>query len=118
MANWTTQSRTPLGWTAPPPSPNQGEAYELLIGDGFKLDIGGGFNLTIKPESVEAVYTTTTKSAGSNNWPATPFVDADRFLDIGGGYSLLVSTEHKLIIDPEERGETSWTPITRTPLSF
>ena len=118
MANWTTQSRTPLGWTAPPPVELVGEAYELLISDNFKLDIGGGFNLTIKPESVETVYTTSTKSTGSNNWPSTVVTEADRFLDIGNGFSLLISTEYKLIIDPEERGETNWTPITRTPLSF
>ena len=107
MATFTTQSKTPLSWTAPPPVEVVGDAYELLISDDYKLDIGGGFYLTIKPEAVDIFWTTTDKNTGSNHWPS-PTVTTP-FLDIGDGFNLLVATGYKLQIGDDAVTETPWT---------
>ena len=116
MATWTPQSKTPLTWVAPPPTEGEGEAYELLIGDGFKLDIGNGFYLTIQPAETETSWTPTSKAQGTHTWPQTIVEQTDTFLDIGSGFNLLIDDTHKLIIDPA-RSDTPWTTITRNPLS-
>lgn len=114
---WTTQSRNPISYDAPPPQPVVGEAYELLIGGGFKLNIGDGFNLTIKPASTPIQYTHVNKSQGANNWPDPDTLAQDYFLNIGDGYNLLISPAHKLIVDPDYY-DTPWETITRNPNKF
>lgn len=114
MSNWTQTPRTPISFDAPRPSR---EAHQLLIADTYLLDIGGGFNLNITPGTTTTVFTTQTRSQGQSEWPQIPIQLTDQFLNIGGGFSLLIDNTHKLIIDPA-RSETNWTKVSRTPIRY
>ena len=109
---FTNTTRTPISWDAPPPVEVEGEAYVFLISDTYKLDIGNGFNLTIKPAAVDIQWTTTDKAQGGNMWPA-PALSNVNYVDIGGGFNLLIGNGYKLQISTGATNETAWTPVTK-----
>lgn len=105
MANFTTISRGKLKWQAPPQSDvSAGQAYELIIGDTHKLNIGSGFNLVVQSEIAQIQWTKPSKSV-PNTWSAR-VTSRTSFLNIGGGYNLLINDTNQLEIG--DLGSTAW----------
>lgn len=113
MATFTTISKVPLDWQAPPPEKVTGVAYQLDIGSGFLLDIGDGFNLTIQPEIAQIQWTRTGKTV-QHEWPAQVTPD-EFYLSIGGGFDLLIGDGYKLSIGPS-RPSTVWSGIDKNEI--
>lgn len=117
MPVWTTVSRKPINFDAPPPVEIVGDAYELLISDTYKLDIGGGYYLTIKPAATSIQYTHTNKSTGKNNWPQEVSRSDYWGLNIGNGYNLLIDDTNILGVGTK-RNITTWSTQSRNPTCY
>ena len=115
MADFTTLSRRKLNWEAPPQVEQSGQAFDLLIADGFYLDIGDGFHLTAQSATTDVEWTHTGRS--KIKWPAPVVTLDDFYLDIGDGFNLLINDTNKLVVNPA-KPEVVWTNISRKQIKF